>query len=166
MWHDKTWNVGIEKCELTKLDLEDIKVGDVIAYPERNLTYGGFTFYLCSYLEVREVERITPKRTKIEFKGGTSISTKYMSFYVATPEVHKLRVRARFVKQVADRLYAFIQGYMPPSDKRNKIINGIRDYVLNKTNDELEEVRKAFEVLDRYVDGIARCVEQKELDRK
>lgn len=170
--YEVSFSVGENHKEvLSRLNVEDLKVGDSVVYCLGDLTYGSSRTFLCNYYATCKVVRITPKRTKVElesssFASGTrSVDLRREVLYKETPRIPELRKRASMVKNIADKLYVFIIGDMPPSERRTNIIRGIRSYVLSKSNEELMEMRKDLSVFVGYIDKLTQFVEESYLDK-
>lgn len=146
---------NIERFEKT-ININDIKVGDKIA----KLEAFNFCGYCLRYFEVLEVSRITPKRTKIYYKGKSCADElhSYDKFYLVTDELEKFSEENKLRYFLFRRMQRY-SSYIIDSKKigytdEDVLFKDIKDYVIESPIEKIKEDMGCFYKIDSIIKNI------------
>ena len=130
--------------ELTKVDIDTLKVGDRIGYCTY-LTFGWRSVFRYPIVSPKTIERITPKRTKFVLNGGIELDVREAKQLVVLNE------EAQRQSSVA-KTFSDLQHILYKIDKSSR--NGAQIIERKISDEELIEYHKLMKSFyDKYVGG-------------
>lgn len=131
--------------ELTKVDIDTLKVGDIVGYCLYP-TFGWNNVFRYPIIQSKTVERITPKRTKFVLNGGVELDVRKAKQLVVLDEEAK---RQSSVAKTFKKLQHILFEIEKDKRKGTHLIEG------KISDEELFEYYKLMRSLhDKYIGGI------------